>query len=182
MRNDISESPSARTLASILSVLLLILALIPSACSESNQFTQTSADKPATTDLNNPKTIAGRFITACLARDWSTALDLLVPDTREAVLGWSGGNPCSQVPVDADSTSDATTERAGNTIYVTFEWPTQESDVTVEYRLLLTEENGAWLIFDDHKSRRRPTPLPVTPAPTIVPPDIVLPRATGSGE
>jgi hypothetical protein len=171
MRNDISESPSARTLASILSVLLLILALIPSACSESNQFTQTSADKPATTDLNNPKTIAGRFITACLARDWSTALDLLVPDTREAVLGWSGGNPCSQVPVDADSTSDATTERAGNTVYV-----------TVEYRLLLTEENGAWLIFDDHKSRRRPTPLPVTPAPTIVPPDIVLPRATGSGE
>jgi len=180
MRNEFSGTPFSPPITGMLP-LLLILALIPSACSSSKLSVQSVSVKAAETVLDSPEAVAGRFIAVCLARDRSTALDLLAPETREAVLGEGGGNPCSQVSAGANSATLAATEKAGNTIYVTFAWQ-QHDGVEVQYQLLLTKIDGTWRIFDDHKSRQRPTRMPITPAPTIAPSNITLTQATGRGE
>ena len=177
---------SSRELARIASLdpgmlLLPILILLVSASSSRNRNLVQDADRLAEIAHDGPEVAAHHFLAVCQAGAWATALDLLVLETREAMLSWGGGNLCSRVSAGAVSATLNASEH-GNTIYVTFNWLAQDSDAIVEYQLLLTEIEGARLIPDDHKTHQQPGPMPITPASTPTLPSSANILTTESGE
>ena len=182
MRNSYFPLSAEKIPLKLWGLLLLILALFLTACSNHDKNLVQGVAGPDLTVLDRPEAVALHFLAVCQDGDWATALDLLVLETKEAVLSWGGGNPCSKVSTGAASAALIANERVGNTTYITFNWPAQDSDAIVEYQLLLTEIEGTWLIFDDHKKRQQPSTVPITPAPTVALPNIVSTRTTESGK
>jgi hypothetical protein len=182
MRNRLFFLQIKRPFSGLAILLLLVPPLLPTACRNTDRLSPVIADGQNAMAAGSPEAVAGRFITACMAGDWAKALDFLVPEMRVAVLNGGGGNPCSQVSAGAAPAVIIANERVGNTSTVTFNWPAQDSDATVEYQLLLTEIEGAWRIFSDHKTRHQPSPTQIPPAPTVALPGSANIRATESGE
>lgn len=115
--------------------------------------------------------IAAQFLDACLVGDTATALDSLTANVRQAVA-LTGGYPCSSVSPEAADAVYLSTETVGQTTTVTYSWR-RSSGETVNYRMLVREEAGDWLIFDVHQEYVQPTRLP-RPEPAL--PPYTIPR------
>lgn len=123
--------------------------------------TQPDPTRPPKIKRGSPEQTVQQFIEACTIGDLVTALSLATEEQQTAIRTYNAGNPCA-IPAESVSNSMVSSEQAGATHRVEWEWKTAEPKATIRYLFLLAEENRDWRIFSGDRSFYEEAPKTIT--------------------